>query len=354
MRRYTSGMNTKRLLGGLTALLFVFAMGASIANAESVDSPSCLGYRVVQGWPIVPEGEVLGEIAGVGVDSHGNVFVFHGADRPWPASNVLNLEPIARPTITVFDGHSGSMLARWGERQFAMPHGLTIDNHDNVWLTDVALQQVYKFSRDGHLLLTLGKRGIAGNDASHFNRPTGVAVAANGSFYVSDGYLNSRVIGFSAEGKFLVQWGTEGSGPGQFDLPHGIALDTSGHVYVADRANARIQIFNDSGQFLGQWSGAELGRPYAIAFDQGGKAYIADGGDPADAPADRSAFVVVRIRDGSPLVRVGRFGNLAGQFETAHAIAVDAEGSVYVGDAGGRVQKFVSLPAKRECQASLR
>jgi peptidylamidoglycolate lyase len=86
-------------------------------------------------------------------------------------------------------------------------------------LTDVALQQVYEFSPDGELLLTLGERGVAGNDEGHFNRPTAVAVAADGSFYVSDGYKNTRVMKFSAAGKFLFQWGTKGAGPGQFDLP---------------------------------------------------------------------------------------------------------------------------------------
>lgn len=346
-------MNTKWLVCRAVALLFLFAMCGSNAQFAPLGSPSCLSYQIVHGWPVLPAGEVLGSVAGVGVDSHGNVFVFHRPDRTWPASNLLSLEPIARPTVTVFDGHSGSVLARWGAGQFAMPHGLTIDNHDNVWLTDVALQQVYKFSHHGRLLLTLGERGVAGNDAGHFNRPTGVAVAADGSFYVSDGYLNTRVVKYSADGKFLFQWGTKGSGPGQFDLPHGVALDTSGHVYVADRSNARIQVFDDSGRFLSQWSGKQLGRPYAIAIDHSGKTYIADGGDQPDAPPDRSAFVVVRTTDGSPLAHVGRFGNYDGQFEMAHSIAVDVEGSVYVGDiTGGRVQKFVPSPSNGECPAT--
>jgi peptidylamidoglycolate lyase len=118
----------------------------------------------------------------------------------------------------------GKSNCRWPENLFAMPHGLTIDAHDNVWLTDVALQQVYKFSPEGQLLLTLGERGVAGADLAHFNRPTAVAVAGDGSPYVSDGYNNSRVMKFSADGKFLFQWGTKGSGPGQFDLPHWVAI----------------------------------------------------------------------------------------------------------------------------------
>lgn len=346
-------MNTKRFIGGAFVLPCLFATCEAKVQLAHLDSPSCLSYQVVHGWPNQPAGEMLGEVAGVGVDSQGNVFVFHGADRIWPEGDALDMEPIAHPTIMVFDGQSGSVLAHWGKDRFAMPHGLTIDNHDNVWLTDVALQQVYKFSNDGQLLLTLGERGIAGNDAGHFNRPTGVAVAADGSFYVSDGYLNARIVKYSAAGEFLFQWGTDGSGPGQFDLPHGITLDASGHVYVAGRGNARIQIFDESGQFLSQWSARQLGRPYAIAISRNGKAYIADGGDQPYSPPDRSAFVVVRITDGIPLARVGRFGNGAGQFRTAHAIAVDAEGSVYVGDVTpGRVQKFVRSADNGKCMPS--
>jgi peptidylamidoglycolate lyase len=134
-----------------------------------------------------------------------------------------------------------------------MPHGLTIDEHDNVWLTDAALQQIYKFSNDGHLLLARGERGVAGSDPDHFDRPTAVAVAHDGSFYVSDGYRNTRVMKFSSTGDFLFQWGTKGTGPAQFDLPHWVALDGAGNVYVADRENARVQIFNSSGAYLTQW-----------------------------------------------------------------------------------------------------
>ncbi len=335
-------MRTPKWVGALVALLF----GVVIIAADRYAKPrvAVVGqpqYHVVHGWPVLPEGEVLGSVAGVGVDSRGNVWVFHRAGRTWPRSDVLELTPIARPTIDVFDGRSGALLKRWGSSLFAMPHGLTIDAHDNVWLTDVALQQVYKFSPEGQLLLSLGERGVAGDDERHFNRPTAVAVTGDGSFYVSDGYRNTRVMKFSAAGKFLFQWGTKGTGPGEFDLPHGIALDAAGHVYVADRENQRIQVFDAAGHYLTQWTGKQLGRPYAIAIDKQGEAYVADGGDQPDVPPDRSAWVLARP-DGTALARIGRFGNYDGQFEMAHSIAIDAQGSVYVGDiTGARVQKFV-------------
>jgi peptidylamidoglycolate lyase len=339
-------LETLQFFGSTALLLFsAAAFSGDVPAKSSRASIQAPAYRVVHDWPVLPDGEVLGSVAGVGVNSHGNVLVFHRAGRTWPASDQLELTAIVRPTIDVFDGHSGVLLTRWGSNLFAMPHGLTIDDHDNIWLTDVALQQVYKFSPDGHLLLTLGERGIPGNDAGHFNRPTAVAVAQDGSFYVSDGYRNTRVMKFSADGKFLFQWGAKGSGPGEFDLPHWVALDAVGNVYVADRQNQRIQVFDPSGRYLTQWLGKELGRPYAIAIDHRGRIYVADGGDQPDSPPDRSAWVLVRP-DGTVLARVGRFGNYDGQFQLAHSIAVDAEGSVYVGDiTGARVQKFVPSPS---------
>ena len=107
---------------------------------------------------------------------------------------------------------------------------------------------MFKFDHSGKLLLSVGERGVPGADGSHFNRPTDVATADDGSFYVSDGYLNSRVAVFSPEGRFLFEWGTKGGGPGQFNVPHGIALDSYGRVYVADRGNARLQVFDKKGK----------------------------------------------------------------------------------------------------------
>ena len=118
-------------------------------------------------------------------------------------------------------------------------------NSNNVWLTDVGLHQVFKFTASGELLLTLGTARESGNDSSHFNLPTDVAVLPGGDFYISDGYANTRVLKFSAAGEFLFQWGAPGSGPGQFRLPHGIALDQVGRVYVADRSDSRIQVFDE-------------------------------------------------------------------------------------------------------------
>jgi peptidylamidoglycolate lyase len=255
---------------------------------------------------------------------------------------VLDETPIARPTVFVFDGRTGQPLAIWGEKRFALPHSLTIDQKDNVWITDVALHQVFKFSHDGKLLLTLGERGVAGDDGTHFNRPTDIAVAPDGSFYVSDGYRNNRILKYAADGRFLFKWGTQGQGQGQFDLPHGIALDPTGRVFVVDRQNARVQVFDSSGNQL-PWKSPPLVNPQDIAIGSDGTTFVTDIGDSTGDSklADRAGVYVLRP-DGSLFGRIGRFGNYDGQFIVAHGVAVGKGGEVYVADfAGRRVQKFV-------------
>jgi DNA-binding beta-propeller fold protein YncE len=188
----------------------------------------------------------------------------------------------------------------------------------------------------------VGERGVAGKDGSHFDRPTDIAVLPDGSFYVSDGYRNTRIARFDASGHFEFQWGAPGKGAGQFDIPHGLALDAKGRVYVADRENDRVQIFDARGTFLGQWKDPAIGRPYGIALLKGDRMVIADGGEQPETGPDRSGVAMVDL-DGHVLQRFGRFGLYDGQFWGAHDIATDAAGSVYVVDVDGqRVQKFIA------------
>lgn len=169
-------------------------------------------YRVIHGWPVLPEGMILGQVSGVGVDSHNHVYVFRRAEKPWSDNLPLDANPAA--TVMVFEGATGNLHAAWGENVFVMPHGLTVDRKDNIWLTDVGLHQVFKFDHAGKLLISVGERGVPGADGSHFNRPTDVAVASDGSFFVSDGYINSRVAAFSPEGRYLFEWGQKETGLG--------------------------------------------------------------------------------------------------------------------------------------------
>ncbi len=323
-----------RVLARLSFLLVIFT---AASEAKSTDED---GYAVVHGWPELPIGRTLGQATGVAVDSHNHVFVFHRAGREW--SDPFPIEPIEASTVIVFDGETGEVLAEWGGNMFVMPHGLSVDAADNIWLTDVGRHQVFKLSHDGDLLLTLGEDRVAGADSEHFYLPTDVAILKDGSFYVSDGYGNTRVAKFSVEGEFQFQWGERGSNEGQFDLPHGIAVDGESRVYVADRSNSRIQVFDREGSFVAQWKSTEIGRPYAVAIGPDEKAYVIDGGDQPLVSPDRSRALRMSL-NGDVEATFGRYGNYDGQFQLGHDIAVGKDGAVYVVDAWGmRVQKFLA------------
>jgi peptidylamidoglycolate lyase len=282
---------------------------------------------------------MLDEVSAVAVDSRDDVFVLTRGGRKWPDSDSLDTKPISSPTVFLFDGRTGQQLAKWGGNLFALPHSITVDAHDNIWIADVALHQVLKLSHDGKLLLTIGERGIPGEDSAHFNRPTDVAVASDGSFYVSDGYRNSRVVKFAADGTFLLKWGTKGKGSGQLDTPHGIALDWTGKVFVLDRQNSRVQIFDGRGNYIAQWSGPVFVNPQDVKIARDGRAFIVNAG--SETPLDRTGIVVLRP-DGSLIERFGRYGNYDGQFVDIHWVAIASRGEIYTADfAGKRVQKFV-------------
>lgn len=187
----------------------------------------------------MPEGWSFGRVSAVTVDSRGDVYVFHRGKRADP--------------IVVFDAQ-GRYLRSWGRGLFGNAHGIRADAEDNIWVTDNGDHQVMKFDRQGKLLLTLGVKGRPGADREHFNRPTDIAFAPSGDFYVSDGYGNARVVKFSREGRYLLEWGRHGAGPGEFNTPHAIAVDSRGRVYVSDRENNRIQIFDAEGKFLKMWT----------------------------------------------------------------------------------------------------
>ena len=135
--------------------------------------------------------------------------------------------------------------------------------------------QVFKFSPDGKVLLTLGKAGVAGNGPDTFNQPSDVVVGANGDIFVADGHggnSNARIVKFSKDGKFIKTWGKKGFGPGEFDTPHALALDSRGRLFVGDRNNNRIQIFDQDGKFLEEW--AQFGRPSGVFIDGNDFVYV--------------------------------------------------------------------------------
>jgi DNA-binding beta-propeller fold protein YncE len=301
----------------LLALLTLAAL-AGPAHPDERPAAKIPDYQPVSGWPKVPDDVTLGSVSAVATDSADRVFVFHRGKRP----------------VLVFD-RDGKFLRSWGDDHIKTAHGLRIDADNNVWVTDIGNHQVMKFDAAGKLLLSLGKKGEPGADADHFDRPTDVAVAPGGEFYVADGYGNARVLKFSKEGKLLKQWGKKGSGEGEFNLPHAVCLDAKGRVYVADRENNRVQVFDADGKFLAQWK--ESGAPFGLFLTRDGRLFVADG---------RANWVKVLDGEGKALGRWGEKGKGPGQFMLPHMLCVDSQGSVYVAEVDGRrVQKFV---ARRE------
>ena len=296
-------------------------------------------YELVRDWPKLPDGFVLGNPVGLGIDSDQNLIVFHRADRVW--TEPMATAKIGKNTITKIDGKTGELLNSWGGNLFVMPHGLEVDGEDNVWVTDVALHQVFKFSKDGKLLMALGEAGVHGADPGHFYLPTDIAVTPDGSFYVSDGYGNSRVVKYSREGKYLFEWGTFGTGHGQFNTPHGIDLDKEGNVYVADRENNRIQKFDPDGNFLAAWQNKGTDQLYSVAIDTtrehlfGIDYWII--GDTLPKGSDIFRFDLgMHVQ-----CQFGRTGGYDGPVTRYHDIAIDREGNLYTGDIlGNRIQKF--------------
>jgi peptidylamidoglycolate lyase len=297
-------------------------------------------YQLVKDWPSLPPDYVLGNPTGIGIDTAQNIVVFHRAGREWPLLGSMPASFINKPTILVLDRKTGSLLNTWGDSLFIMPHGLTVDSHNNIWVTDVALHQVYKFSYEGKLLMKLGIAQIPGNDSLHFNRPTDIAVAPDGSFYVSDGYRNSRVVKFSATGQYLFEWGKKGTSPGEFDLPHAIDLDNQGQVYVADRENSRIQVFDSTGKFVTAYNNDHAGKLYSLTVNKANAQlfatdYITNYINP------KGSNIILFDSTGNRLGQFGRSGGYHGPVTRLHDIAIDKEGNIFACDIlKNRIQKF--------------
>lgn len=313
----------------LLACLAVTLLAA--CSPEPVIQPMPRAF-VDTSWPNLPEDVRLGQVTAVDVDGAGRVFVLQRGKRAW--TEPFPSEPIAEDTVYVFDGLSGELLDRWGAEQFVMPHGLSLDDEGKVWITDAAREQVYRYSPDGKLELTLGTKGVSGDDEAHFGRPTDV-LAYGDRVLVADGYRNGRVAIFDREGKFLGQFGAKGDGEGQFNVPHSIAL-AGNAIMVADRENARIQIFDQSGRFVKQVPIPGGGHPYAAKRVGGGMLATLEGRDGDDR---EGATIRVWTKDWK-LSRTLDAGALSGP-SRGHDFAVGPGGMLYLADVeAGRIAKI--------------
>uniref|UniRef100_A0A8C3SXZ2 Peptidylglycine alpha-amidating monooxygenase n=1 Tax=Chelydra serpentina TaxID=8475 RepID=A0A8C3SXZ2_CHESE len=236
----------------------------------------------------------LGQVSGLALDPKNNLVIFHRGDHVWDGNSFdsrfvyqqRGLGPIEQNTILVIDPSNADVLDSTGKNLFYLPHGLSIDKDGNYWVTDVALHQVFKLGvHDKEPLLILGRSLQPGSDKNHFCQPTDVAVdPVTGNIYVSDGYCNSRIVVFSPNGMFIMQWGEETSvgkaKPGQFRIPHSLTLVPEfGQLCVADRENGRIQCFrSETGEFTREIKHKLFGRElFAVSYIPGGLLFAVNG-----------------------------------------------------------------------------
>ena len=325
----------------LLLLLFIFFISCNyIENSDKKDTIGDFSkYELATDWPQLPKGYILSQVTGVGIDNSQNIFLFHRTGRQWTEPFPDSL--ISSNTILMLDREKGKILNSWGANLFIMPHGLTVDKENNVWVTDVALHQIFKFSHEGKLLMKLGVAKTPGNDSMHFNLPTDVGVANDGSFYVSDGYGNSRIVKFSKEGKYIFEWGKKGTKPGEFNTPHGIDLDLQGNVYVADRDNNRIQKFDSNGTFLKEWKNDTAVQLYSLSIDKTDNNLFAIDYLTVSDTLIKGSDIIQFDSSVNFLNRFGRTGSYSGPICRYHDIAIDRKSNIYVGDIlGNRIQKF--------------
>jgi len=313
-----------------TSRLAAFAALAALVGACASDSmPN--PYRTVAGWMKAPEGRTLGSISMVDVAPNGTLWIAErcGANDCLPNGDV---DPILHVAS------NGEWLGAFGAGLFAWPHGIYVDAAGNVWVTDARGgddrgHQVIKFAPDGRELLRLGTSAHAGDGATHFNGPTDVVVAPNGDVFVSDGHepmSNNRIVKFSADGRYIKEWGGSGSAPGQFLVPHALALDSQGRLFVADRDNNRIQIFDQDGKFLEQWT--QFGRPSGIHISADDTLYVSDNQSNEERHAGWPRGIYVgSAKDGSvrAFIPDPEFDPKRAQETGAHGLAADADGTIY-------------------------
>ena len=364
---------------GSWAASLILVMTALSAQAQTYPK-----FEVDPDWPKqLPHGYFFGQVAGLTVDAQDNIWVISRPRRVVPQLDEPPQEAsgVPAPSVVAFDP-SGKFLRGWGgpflmsdteHAGFEWPvseHGIAVDSKDNVWIcgngrdakAKLDDNQCLKFTRDGKFLLQVGKSSQSKGslDTQNLNHPSQpVYWARTNEVFISDGYVNRRVIVFDADtGKFKRMWGAYGRPPDdaatkertydpvpqQFNLVHGLTISHDGTVYVADRNNNRVQAFTLEGKFLKEafvareipMKGFGTVNSVALSGDKEQRfLYICEGHQQRIRVLDRQTLQEI------PQARFGHVGNQPGMFLGLHIIATDSKGNIYTGDGrDGRVQKF--------------
>ena len=323
--------------------------------------------EVVTDWVDLPDGREWGSTAGVDIDPiDGHIWAY---DRCGGVGLAGGCDENPVDPVFKFHRETGEILASFGAGLFVLPHGIHVDADGNVWITDsmgnstgTKGHQVIKFSPEGEVLLTLGQAGVPGSEPGLLNEPCDVVTAPNGDIFVSDGHSGQnpnpaegstgRIIKFSAEGEYVMEWGRIGDGTGEFRTPHGMAFDSQGRLFVADRGNHRIQIFDQDGNYLDSYY--QFSRISGLFIDADDNLYAIDS---ESNPRTHDGWMTG--------IRIGHVSeDRVTAFIPPHAIseerpfgfagegvAVDGDGNVYAAEgpislraAGGGLTKYVRSP----------
>ena len=322
----------------ISTLVVALASSGCAGDAQTEPGMQVYPYEAIStsDWAQMPAGRTWGAPTAVKVDGDGeSLWVLERCgDFSGPGCAESDLAPILK-----FDA-TGRLVRSFGAGMMLFPHGLALDPEGNVWVTDGRGgdgkgHQVLKFSPEGELLLTLGQPGVPGEGPNTLNRPSDVAIAANGDIFVADGHsgmdTNMRIVKYAPDGTYIKEWGRKGSAPGELDGAHGLAFDSQGRLFVADRENNRVQIFDQEGNFVDAWT--QFGTPSGLFITPDDVLYVAD--------------LAAGIRFGS-----ARTGDLQGfiaaenwdteSVRVGESVAVDSDGVIYAGEnAGMKLMRFV-------------
>ena len=340
-------------------------------------------YTSQEGFFKLPEGRTWGSTSAVDIDKDGKTSWIAERCGQNSCLDRASGQMSTLDTVLHFDD-KGNLIKSFGAGLLIFPHGIHVDRDGNVWVTDgqdngaapargagggrgagaegggraapsgpigppagaTKGNQVYKFSPDGKLLLTLGKPGGAASP-DFFYQPNDVVTAPNGDIFVSEGHGrgNNRIMKFDKSGKFIKEWGKLGTAPGEFDQPHALAFDSRGRLFVGDRNNNRIQIFDQNGTFIEEWT--QYSRPSGIYIDKNDNLWVADsesGSVSRNHDGWKRGLRMGRIKDGKdgkvlafipdPETRTNKDATPFNGTSAAEGVAVDAAGNVYGAEVG--------------------
>ncbi len=300
-------------------------------------------YRTVEGvWGQLPDGRTWGSTSAVYPAADGNIWVGERCGENICVGHD-DIDPI------LLFSPSGELLRSFGAGLIVWPHGLHVDPEGNVWVADARGNgdmghQIIKFSPEGEVLMRLGQAGVAGDGDDTFNQPSDVLVAPDGSIFVADGHGaggNNRIVKFTSDGRFIMQWGQTGKENGEFRDPHALAMDSQGRLFVGDRSNSRLQIFDQEGNHLATWT--QFGRPSGLFIDDKDILYSADSESSNAGGMSNMGFVrgirVGSVHDGLVTAFIPDPGWSLGVRGTtaAEGVAVDANGNIYGAEVGPRM-----------------